>query len=65
MDESHSICLLRYKEVPNMLKMAYFQAYWAIFCIKVALVTEKTLPTLIQTYDTTKKTQKTQLPLVA
>ena len=26
---------------------------------------EKTLPTLIQTYDTTKKTQKTQLPLVA
>jgi len=24
-----------------MLKMAYFQAYWAIFCIKVALVTEQ------------------------
>jgi len=23
-----------------MLKMAYFRAYWALFCIKVALVTE-------------------------
>ena len=23
-----------------MLKMAYFHAYWALFCIKVALVTD-------------------------
>ena len=23
-----------------MLKMAYFRAYWALFCIKVALVTD-------------------------
>ena len=31
------------KEVPNMLKMAYFHAYWALFCIKVALVTDITI----------------------
>ena len=30
------------KEVLNMLKMAYFRAYWALFCIKVALVTDPT-----------------------
>lgn len=26
-----------------MLKMAYFHAYWALFCIKVALVTDECL----------------------
>ena len=26
-----------------MLKMAYFHAYWALFCIKVALVTDITI----------------------
>lgn len=49
----------------RVLKPLDLQALYIILCIKVALVTEKTLPTLIQTYDTTKKTQKTQLPLVA
>ena len=48
-----------------MRKTLDLRAYWALFCIKVALVTEKTLPTLIQTYDTTKKTQKTQIQLAA
>jgi len=54
-----------------MLKMAYFHAYWALFCIKVALVTEKTLSALIQTNDSVKKTKKTkpcskrQIPMVA
>ena len=31
-----------------MLKMAYFHAYWALFCIKVALVTDVWLTILIQ-----------------
>lgn len=26
-----------------MLKLAYFHAYWALFCIKVALVTDRLL----------------------
>ena len=34
-------------------------------CIKYLKLGEKTLPTLIQTYDTTKKTQKTQILLAA
>lgn len=48
------------KEVPNMRKTLDLHAYWALLCIKIALVREKTLLTLIQSYDTTKKTQKTQ-----
>ena len=34
-----------------MLKMAYFHAYWALFCIKVALVTDAKLPDSIQTHE--------------
>ena len=40
-----------------MRKTLDLRAYWALFCIKVALVTEKTLPTLIQTNETKKSTQ--------
>ena len=40
-----------------MLKPFDLQALYIILCIKVALVTEKTLPTLIQTNETKKSTQ--------
>ena len=40
-----------------MLKPLDLQALYIILCIKVALVTEKTLPTLIQTNETKKSTQ--------
>ena len=40
-----------------MLKPLDLQALYIILCIKVALVTEKTLSTLIQTNETKKSTQ--------
>ena len=40
-----------------MLKPFDFQTLSIFFCIKVALVTEKTLPALIQTNETKKSTQ--------
>ena len=33
-----------------MLKMAYFRAYWSLFCIKVALVTDAKFPHSIQAH---------------
>jgi len=41
----------------RVLKPFDIQALSIFFCIKVALVTEKTLPTLIQTNETKKLTQ--------
>ena len=40
-----------------MLKPLDLQALYIILCIKVALVTEKNLPTLIQTNETYESTQ--------
>ena len=40
-----------------MLKPLDLRALYIILCIKVALVTEKTLPTLIQTNETYESTQ--------
>jgi hypothetical protein len=45
------------KEMTRVLKPFDLQALSIFFCIKVALVTEKTLPTLIQTNETKKSTQ--------
>ena len=40
-----------------MLKPLDLRALYIVLCIKVALVTEKTLPTLIQTNETYESTQ--------
>ena len=45
------------KEMTRGLKPFDLQALSIFLCIKVALVTEKTLPTLIQTNETKKSTQ--------
>ena len=45
------------KEMARVLKPFDLQALSIFLCIKVALVTEKTLPTLIQTNETIKSTQ--------
>ena len=45
------------KEMTRVLKPFDLQALSIFLCIKVALVTEKTLPTLIQTNETIKSTQ--------
>ena len=45
------------KEMTRVLKPFDLQALSIFLCIKVALVTEKTLPTLIQTNETKKSTQ--------
>jgi len=47
----------RGKEMTRVLKPFDLQALSIFLCIKVALVTEKTLPTLIQTNETKKSTQ--------
>ncbi len=45
------------KKMTRGLKPFDLQALSIFLCIKVALVTEKTLPTLIQTNETKKSTQ--------
>jgi hypothetical protein len=45
------------KEMTRVLKPFDLQALSIFLCIKVALVTEKTLPTLIQTNETKKSKQ--------
>ena len=50
-------CQTSGKEMTRGLKPFDLQALSIFLCIKVALVTEKTLPTLIQTNETKKSTQ--------